>query len=97
MSVAPWGVQIPASEMPGGRFYEYYSWQMPIQYVNGETVNVTAAGLPEGLSVSPTGLVSGYPREDVHPPVVFTVTARPVGAPWVIEKTVSLPLTIWWH
>jgi hypothetical protein len=68
MSVAPWGVQIPASEMPGGRFYEYYSWQMPIQYVNGETVNVTAAGLPEGLSVSPTGLVSGYPgRTSIRP------------------------------
>jgi hypothetical protein len=58
---------------------------------------LTATGLPEGLSVSPTGLVSGYPRHDVHHPVTFTVTARPVGAPWVIEKSVSLPLTIWYH
>ena len=80
-----------------GFFLQYYSWQLPIQHVNGETVDVTATGLPDGLSVSPTGLVSGYPRHDVLHPVTFTVTARPLGAPWAFERTVGLPLTIWYH
>jgi hypothetical protein len=97
MTVAPWTVEIPTSSMPHGYFQQPYSWQLPIQHGNNGLVNVSATGLPPGLTVSPTGLVSGTPGGGDDYPVAFTVTARPVGAPWVIEKSVTFTLSIWWH
>ena len=47
--------------------------------------------------MSPTGLVSGTPGTGEDFPVTFTVTARPVDAPWVMQKSVTLMLSIWWH
>ena len=72
MTVTPWILEIPASSMPHGYFQQPYSWQLPIQHGSNGLVDVTATGLPPGLTVSPTGLVSGTPGtgedfpRDVH-------------------------------
>jgi hypothetical protein len=97
MTVAPWMLEIPSSSMPHGYFHQPYSWQLPIQHGSNGLVQVTATGLPPGLTVSPTGLVSGTPGTGDDFPVTFTVTARPADAPWVIQKSVTLTLSIWWH
>lgn len=96
MVVAPWTLELPATEMPGAVWRESYRWQLPIQHPADETVTVTATGLPSGLTVSPTGVVSGYATHGGPHRVTFTVTARPHGAPWVVEKTTTLPLTVWY-
>jgi len=96
MVIAPWTLELPASSPPWGEIGRYYLWQLPIQHPQGETVSVTATGLPAGLTVSPTGVVSGYPNGGDYRPT-FTVTARPHGAPWVVEKSVTVPLNISWH
>ncbi len=98
MVVAPWTVTLPAREMADGQWATYYQWQLPIEYVNGETVSVTATGLPAGLTVSSTGLVSGWVHTGAgDASVTFTVTARPIGSPWVVEKSTNLLMEVWWH
>ncbi len=98
MVVAPWTVTLPAGEMPDGQWGTSYRWQLPIEYVNGETVAVTATGLPQGLNVSPTGFVSGYVAVGAeNASVTFTVTARPIGSPWVVERSTTLLMEVWWH
>jgi putative Ig domain-containing protein len=96
MVVAPWTLDLPATVMPGAVWLRPYSWQLPIQHPGGEIVDVTATGLPPGLSVSPTGLVSGSATGGSGHWVTFTVTARPYGAPWVVQKSTTLNLTVWY-
>ena len=98
MVVAPWTVTLPTGEMPDGVWGTSYRWQLPIAYVSGETVDVTATGLPPGLTVSKAGLVSGAVAVGAeNASVTFTVTARPVGSPWLVERSTTLWMEVWWH
>ncbi len=57
------------------------SKQLPVTYSSGNVIEVSATGLPDGLSISPSGLITGTTYEAGTFRVAYTAKGFPHSTP----------------
>ena len=90
-------LQIDTSSLPTGRVGKNYSCQLSASGGSG-SYTWSATGLPNGLSISSGGLISGVPKSATaaSSPFLVTITVRDSASPQnSASKDFSLTILIW--